>query len=141
MLLSRRGFFGRSLWFPGVAHLVAKAVKAGGSPGLERECELDRFFVAGFRFHDGPEHLSSLKVDGTLRMVREPANPHDHHAVALFLEDHRIGYVPRARNPTIARLLDQDAPLSCRMTVVDPDAQPWKAVEVAVAIAVAGKSA
>ena len=38
--------------------------------------------------------------------MREPENPYDVNAVALYAGGLRIGYVPRRRNSTVARLLD-----------------------------------
>jgi hypothetical protein len=96
--------------------------------------ELERFHIAGFQFHEGPELIEHLEPGCELSLVREPKNPHDQRAVALYSGDAHIGYVPRDRNRTIARMLDQGAPLFCRITDVDPEEDPWRAVEVAVSV-------
>lgn len=96
--------------------------------------EMDRFFIAGFQHHDGPRFLEELALGQDLTIVREPFNPHDSRAVALCLRNRRIGYVPMKRNHAIARLVDQEAPLTCRVTAVDRCANLWEAVEVSIAI-------
>ncbi len=96
--------------------------------------EMDRFYIAGFQYHEGPRVLDRMTEGQELTLVREPTNPHDDRAVALFWKDRKIGYVPCKRNHAIARLADQDAPLSCKVTVVDRYAKTWEAVEVSIAI-------
>jgi hypothetical protein len=96
--------------------------------------ELDRFHIAGFQHHEGPEIIDAMHVGGELLLVREPTNPHDSRAVARFLGAAHVGYVPRDRNRTIAQMLDQGAPLFCRITEVDSEEDPWHAVEVAIRV-------
>ena len=96
--------------------------------------ELDRFFIAGFQYHDGPDLVNELEPGMELRLVHELDNPHDPRAVAFRLGGSHLGYVPRQRNRTIAALLDQGAPLRAWITQVDTDADPWHSVEVAVSV-------
>ena len=91
-----------------------------------------RFFVAGFLHHQGPRLVATLQVGQELRLVREPDNPHDPRAVAIYWDADRIGYVPRDRNRVIAQRLDEGLPLSCRITAIDPDEGTFDAVEVSV---------
>ena len=42
-----------------------------------------------------------------LVLKREPANPHDALAIMILTEKgHHLGYVPRAKNEALARLMD-----------------------------------
>jgi len=100
--------------------------------GIKADYELERFFIAGFQYHDGPELIEELEAGMELLLIHEKDNPHDPRAVAFHLGRSHLGYVPRQRNRTIAVLIDQKAPLRARITRVDPDAEPWQAVEVAV---------
>lgn len=43
-------------------------------------------------------------------------------------------YVPRDQNQTIARLLDQGAPVRCRITQIDPEASIGEQVRVQASI-------
>jgi hypothetical protein len=100
--------------------------------GIAADYELERFFLAGFQYHDGPDLVEELEPGMELVLIHEVENPHDPRAVAFQLGGSHLGYVPRERNRTIAALLGQGAPLCARITRVDADAAPWHAVEVAV---------
>ncbi len=100
--------------------------------GIATDYELERFFIAGFQYHDGPELVEELEAGTELIVIHEKDNPHDPRAVAFHLGGSHLGYVPRQQNRTIAALLDQGAPLRARITQVDSDADPWHAVEVVV---------
>ncbi len=96
--------------------------------------ELDRFFIAGFQYHDGPEVIDSLEPGMELVLIHEADNPHDALAVAFRFGGAHLGYIPRQRNRTIAALLDQGAPMRALVTQVNPDAEPWHAIEVALSV-------
>lgn len=95
--------------------------------------ETFRFHIAGFTYHEGPRIRARLEAGGQLSLLREPDNPHDHLAVAVYQQDDRIGYVPRARNQEIADRLDRGLSYQCRIVDVDPEEVSAKAVEVEVA--------
>ncbi|WP_434980444.1 HIRAN domain-containing protein [Daejeonia sp. YH14] len=44
--------------------------------------------------------------ESKLELKREPKNEYDEFAVAVFFEGHKLGYIPRSKNQTIARLMD-----------------------------------
>jgi hypothetical protein len=108
------------------------------APAATAVYELERFHIAGFQFHEGPELIEDLQVGAELHLVREPENRHDARAVAIHFGAAHVGYVPRECNRTIAQLLDQGAPLFCLITDVDPVADPWHAVEVAIRVVTDG---
>ena len=96
--------------------------------------ELDRFFIAGFQYHEGPQVISALQAGAAVRVYAEPENPYDDNAVRLEFCGRHIGYIPRRRNRIISRLLAQGAPVCGHIVGVHPSAEPWCAVEVAVTI-------
>ncbi len=102
--------------------------------GVAADYELERFHIAGFQYHDGPELIDHLEPGTELGLIHELDNPHDPRAVAFHLGGCHLGYVPRQRNRTISALLDQGAPLCARITQVDADGDPWNAVEVSVSV-------
>jgi hypothetical protein len=123
---SRRGFFG----FFSVPWLRRRRLE-DARPTV---CvELDRFFVAGVRHH-APELVPQLTVGLELQLAPEPDNPHDPCAVAIHFAGWRIGYVPRERNKTISRLLDQRVVAACCVVAVNRAAELWESVEVSVVI-------
>jgi hypothetical protein len=126
MKFSIRGLFAFQFSFA-IPHFWKK-----GPAGIAADYELERFFIAGFQYHDGPELVEELEAGTELVLIHEKDNPHDPRAVAFHFGSSHLGYIPRQRNRTIAALLDQGAPLRARITQVDPDAGPWHAVEVAV---------
>jgi hypothetical protein len=71
-----------------------------------------------------------------LNLLVEPDNPYDHFAVAIYIDETKLGYVPRSDNKHISRLLDQDVRLECRIIEVNPDAAVWNMVRVDVFLVV-----
>lgn len=50
---------------------------------------------------------------------RQPNNKHDKHAIAIYYEKIRIGYVPRELNLIISRLMDAGKAFFCRIEDVE----------------------
>ncbi len=63
--------------------------------------------VAGTSHLDLSQVEPSLALNAPLILKREPDNQHDPMAIQIF-EEHgnRIGYVPKAKNEVVARLMD-----------------------------------
>ena len=65
-------------------------------------------FVAGCNHIEKIEkYIAKLKVGDRITLLREPKNPYDE--LAILVEDekgHKLGYLPRARNHVMARLMD-----------------------------------
>jgi HIRAN domain len=98
----------------------------------EHEYLLDRFHVAGFQHHDGVGLLSSLVRGDELCLVHQRDNAFDTNAVLILLDETELGFVPRERNQILARLLDQGAPVGCRLVQVNRNSVSWEAIEVEV---------
>lgn len=107
----------------GTCHLEAKL----------RQILLAEFFIAGFQYHEGvkSEIFQTLKESEELVLQREPDNPHDPLAIAIFTKGgHKLGYVPRACNYSPALIADQDVRLCAEIAEIDPNAEPWERVLV-----------
>jgi hypothetical protein len=67
------------------------------------------FAIAGGHYHGLYQALPSLTTGTRLALVREPENPYDSNAVAVHLAavGLKLGFVPRAANPPVARLIDR----------------------------------
>lgn len=92
-------------------------------------------FIAGFRFHHGmhPRVLDALAPGDPLILIREPGNPFDPFAFALYTEEGaRLGYLPRGTNEPIASMADQGVEIHAVISAVDPSADPWERVRVVV---------
>jgi hypothetical protein len=98
-----------------------------------RKVYLGEVFIAGFRFHDGmrPAVLAGLNVGDELDLCREPQNPYDENAIAVYdRQRHHLGYVPCHSNDLPARLADQSVGLGAEISGLEPDASPWERVRI-----------
>jgi hypothetical protein len=73
-----------------------------------------------------------MKSGDELLLVREPENLHDDMAVAVYWNQHRIGYVPAVDNEIPNLLLLQGLALTCRIERFEPDEYPWEACELGI---------
>jgi HIRAN domain len=97
--------------------LIALAVSLSASrPALRRPATpLFDFAIAGGWYHGLREARTSI-VNGELLQLRaEPDNPHDAHAVAVCRAGLLLGYIPRAANAPVARLLGEGADIRCEV--------------------------
>ncbi len=81
--------------------------KDGALHPFAREIMLIECHIAGTSHRDVKTVEPSLAPGAFLVLQREPANPHDPLAIMIFDEaGHHLGYVPRAKNEALARLMD-----------------------------------
>ncbi|MEY4594063.1 MAG: hypothetical protein RIQ47_473 [Bacteroidota bacterium] len=63
--------------------------------------------IAGTSYLDLQEVEPLLTVDDKFFLLREPDNPHDTFAVAIYTSKKvKLGYLPMNKNESVARLLD-----------------------------------
>ena len=96
---------------------------------------LQRSALAGFPYHAGPGVWSRLRPGDPLRLVREPENPHDRRAVAVYWRGCKLGYLPRVENAAVAQMLDRQLGLTATIERLDDSDNPWKRVRLSVALA------
>lgn len=94
------------------------------------------FFVAGFQRYDGALVLGKMKPGKSVEMVFEPDNPYDSNAIMLRYKGVKIGYVPAKDNYLMAQLayFGHSDVFECRIIQVNPQADPWEQVRLAVYI-------
>lgn len=91
------------------------------------------FHIAGFTYWDGPLVFRKLKIGTGLVMRFEPDNRYDPKAVGIYYKDHKVGYVPRASNAEISKLLEMGHDIfETRIQQLDPTAHPEQQVAVIV---------
>lgn len=73
--------------------------------------------IAGVAYRPGARDvLNRLNKGHLLELRREPDNPHDRNAVAVYTRGGMpLGYVPRQDAPAIAKVLDLEYPIATRM--------------------------
>ena len=86
--------------------------------------------VAGMAYHQAEQAMDSLQAGGLLHLRREPGNVHDALAIEVLTESGlKLGYVPRNRNPVLARLMDAGQLLQAQVLSVGSfpsHPQPWQ---------------
>jgi len=126
--MKRRTFFRRVLGSLGAA------ITGSQSSARPRRVVLANCRLAGFQFHAGESVWPSLSVGADLRLIREPANEHDPRAVAVHFGEHKIGYVPRGDNSSIAELLDRGEALQAHVTKLAGGEDPWERVQLRISL-------
>jgi len=89
---------------------ILNSAKSGlelGKP-FSRQIFLISASIAGSYYVDDIyQLLDEMKVGAKLRFVREPDNQYDELAILVKDQnDNKLGYVPRKKNPILARLMD-----------------------------------
>ncbi|MCU7875859.1 MAG: HIRAN domain-containing protein [Candidatus Thiodiazotropha sp. (ex. Lucinoma kazani)] len=88
--------------------------------------------LAGFQYHRAPAIWPFLRVGEQLNLRREPSNPHDHYAIAVWFKNEHLGYIPRRENRTIAKLLDRGEMLETRIVRLLEEENPWRKIRFRV---------
>ena len=105
--------------------------------GAERELLIQESPVAGFQYHDGEKVWPRLSTGDPLRLLREPDNPYDRRAVAVYWRDSKLGYVPRAANTAVSQMMDRGERLVARVERLRESRNPWKRVELSIVARIA----
>ncbi len=107
------------------------------SKPFSRQIFLTHVTVAGTNHIRNIKKLvSELSEEDRVILLREPKNPYDE--LAILVKDsknRKLGYVPRARNHVMARLMDAGKLLYGVVTEVngpDDDGFPWDAITIAI---------
>ncbi len=106
----------------GITKLTPELLALIGTGGVKaltpftREIFLLDIVVAGTTFCSEIDSLEPQMVAGTvLKMIRHPHNKHDELAIGIYLNEIRIGWVPRELNEVISRLMDAGKAFFCRI--------------------------
>ena len=97
-----------------VAVLLCAAVAARAGDAAEILVQVS--LTAGLRYHEAKAIWDEMRVGDRLLLVREPDNPYDARAVRVEWKGHKLGYIPRTENQTVARQIDRGNPLQARIT-------------------------
>jgi len=90
--------------------------------------------IAGFQFHEGVAIWPSLAVGEKLALMREATNTHDPDAVAVYFQNNKLGYVPRAENSAIAQMLDRGEALEAKISGLSMEEDPSERVRFTVSL-------
>lgn len=99
---------------------------------MERE-HYKNFHVAGFSYYEGVLVFNKLKIGTELQLKAEPDNKYDPLAVAIYLGEHKLGYVPRSANYSLSKILIAGHNLfETRVQYIDKTALPEDQLGVVV---------
>jgi len=95
------------------------------------------FHIAGFTYYDGIDVFETSKVGAKISLKPEPTNGYDPDAIALFLNETMLGYIPREENTLISKFfkLGYTDLFEAKVAQIDPEALPEQQVRVTVRIA------
>jgi hypothetical protein len=88
--------------------------------------------LAGSQYYAVGQQWREMAVGDRLDLIREPDNRHDRRAIRVEWRGHKLGYVPRAENRTVAAAMDQGDKLVARISKLTEHANPWRRVEFEV---------
>lgn len=71
----------------------------------ENRLRLDDFHIAGFTHYEGLFVFNQLKIGTSLTMEWEEDNGYDPRAIAIFFNNTKIGFIPRANNSIVYKML------------------------------------
>lgn len=75
--------------------------------------------VAGYRHDDSEKTV--IKPGDKIHLNREPRNKSDRDAIAVYIQGHKIGYIPRRYNHIIAALMDQKADINASIAYINQE--------------------
>jgi hypothetical protein len=131
--MERRRFLKMALCLPFMGMYPASPMSSQDVPRFDtRTILLLKTRVAGLRFHGGERVRTLISAGDPVVLRREPSNPHDARAVAIFWKNEKLGYLPRSDNSVIAGLLDQGAPVDAHIVRMHEAEEAWGKLEVKV---------
>lgn len=88
--------------------------------------------VVGFQYYEGVRLWPRLNLGDPVTLVREPDNPHDAKAIALYWQGEKLGYIPRCDNAVIANLMDQGTLVSGHIRAMLHAHHQWEKLIIGV---------
>ena len=98
--------------------LVAASALAQEAPSIVARVLVQTTLTAGLAHHDAKQIWTELSPGDPLALVREPTNHDDPDAVRVEWRGHLLGYLPRADNSDVARMLDRGQALTASIRTV-----------------------
>ena len=84
--------------------------------------------VAGFQYYAGKRVWDELKVGDALTLIRETDNAYDANAIRVEWHGEKLGYVPRAGNEDLVKLLDKGLKVSGRIINLHAGRSHWQRI-------------
>jgi hypothetical protein len=65
------------------------------------------YSIVGMNWLKSEEVVGGLKPGAVVTLAREPTNPVDSNAVAVYADGIKVGYIPKKQNVALANYIDQ----------------------------------
>lgn len=93
---------------------------------------LAHFDIAGFTFYDGALVFNDLKIGTKLRLKLDKNNKYDARAVAIYLGEFKLGFIPRSENRIFYKLftVGLHKHIEARIQRISKDAHPENQISV-----------
>ncbi len=117
-------------------NLLTHLLKVFSTSRSRRTVQLLESPLAGCQHHRAAGVWPFLRQGEALRLVREPNNPHDPNAIAVYFRNDRLGYVPRRENRALAAMLDRGETMEARITRLQQADNPWQRLRFSIALQV-----
>lgn len=102
---------------------------------MKNKVHYKSFHISGFTYYEGPLLAKKLKLGQKLKLKAEPENRYDENAVAVYYKNKKIGFVPKNKNYSMAKLLNQGHnPFKVVIQQVDKHVHPEQQYRVTVYI-------
>jgi len=98
---------------------------------------LKRLPLSGLSYHQYPFYVEVLVPGVELSLQRDALNVHDPNGIRVLYDGEQIGWIPKAENEVLARLLDLEIDLACRIISHDLKATLDRRLYVGIYIGVA----
>lgn len=82
---------------------------------MEPYLSMRKTSIVGIYYAQSGTYLLSLPLDVSFTLVAEPDNAFDNHAVAVYHQDRKLGYIPRAENTLFFNALQNHWHVQCTL--------------------------
>lgn len=113
-------------WF--LLWVVLLTLGAQAHAGVKGRIVLGAQPVAGFQYYAGKRVWDDLKVGDALTLMRETDNTYDANAIRVEWHGEKLGYVPRAGNEDLVKLMDKGLKVSGRILNLHPGRSHWQRI-------------
>lgn len=92
------------------------------------------FYVAGWRYYDGDQVISELRVGDEVQMKLDPDNPEDHKAVVIMTTQSgaKLGFIPAFYSGFMFDVIRNNGTFKTRIEGIYPSANAQRKVSVSV---------
>lgn len=128
--MDRRTFLGKL----GVAVALTAGAKGVAAAHSSKRIFLYQGHIAGLQYYAGAKCLPRLRKGDVLTVIPEPENRYDEHALAIYWEGEKLGYLPREDNQVLSRLAAAGLLLYAEVSSIAPKKEVWRQVGVRVGL-------